>query len=351
MISQAYPWSGLTHGMTRELVGRLSPREAAHVIGEKLTSGRREGRGSDGQVLPLVLDALEALAWWLRSKKRLVGVSYAAQEILVDVSEMRQRAGYTAVRWNDLPVPGSALYDRPLMLHFEGEDKHKIPGFYAFIQSVGDLFAPRLRFLLWWRSKSYEKTVQDDVAVWIPYFEEGCDVPFLVTQDWWESFWSEGRKISAASLAFIMAANTLAALNTEHEVPLLRQQREGDRKRICGGVRGVSSYDLDISGLFVWKKKYIDQWNKERENGDEHEARPHGPPTLHHVEEHEVTYWVLSEHLRPGEVTFGTKVGTSGATLYAVRRQRAAHARGGLGVRPEESRIRVGPDDIDTKRS
>lgn len=354
MLGQKYPWEGMTHGAGQALLGKDPPGVAAEKVARALMQ-----RLPDREVpFQNVAHPLEALAWWLRSReRRLIQISPDAQDLLLQVSDERVRAGLSALRWNDIPNPGSPYYDRPLMLFFEGGTmgvhKQRLMPVFVFIQAIGSLFAEKLRYQAWFPSVEKADAGSDgqrrvvDVHLWLPF----TGTRFEIERSWWESqdpvdIWKDenGKDL----IMFWLAANTLAALNSEQTIPILRQRRSGQkRKATVGQVRGVTSFDLDLTGLFAWRKAYLNSPEIQRARGEYPNHR--APPVLHQVDEHKAIYWVREEHVHEGEQVHATKTTEKGTTLCAVFRKKAGYARG-EGIVPTRERLRVGFDDLDTRK-
>lgn len=350
IVEQKYPWDGFPPKFIHGLLGAEPADVAAKNVALAMIRHTKVQVREGDEVG--VEKPLEAIARWLRSKdRRLIQVSPEAQDLLIQVSETREQAGFSAVRWNDIPNPGSPYYDRPLMLYFEGgsltsTSKPMLP-LFVFIQSVGQLFAEKLLFQCWYPNIEHRPFRGGllKVQIWLPF----TGTRFVIDRHWWEQNGEAALDVNYDLIMFWLAANTLAALSSEQRIPILRQRRGGkSRKVTAGNVRGVSSFELDLTGLFAWRKAYINSPDLHRATNVEYPDH-RASPVLHYVEEHYATYWVREANVQEGEVVLETHITEQGVTLCAVRRKKVSHARG-EGIEPMRERMRVGLDDLDTRK-
>lgn len=365
MISQKYPWTGLKFELLRLLTGgEDTPEEAAR---RAFSAVQRSARGE--KVTETYINMMGAIARWLRDGKRIIHVSAQAQLVLEQALSYLVAEGHDPLRWRDVPNPGNYWHNKPVMFYFEPatigtpEDPIELGPMVSFAQSTGELFDERVRFASWTMySNSHDGVPLPGKydMLWLPSMLSG--LPPEITPKWWKDmaipvqvFGRFGELVgghTAEDMGLVhqvmLTMLCLTALASEERIPVLRKRQEGKRpsRRMRAGRVNMVNYDLDESGLFVWRKRYITD-----RTGSEPVSYPDGrsTPTMHRVRRHQVLKWVLPEHVKEGETVVEHKTREDGTLLCGVMRWRRASVRG-EGLAEDHGRFRAGFDDLDTKK-
>ena len=363
MISQKFPWSGLKFSALKALMsGDDSPEDAALNL---YKSNPAMTPAPEGMV-DLYVNMMGAMSRWLRGGKYVINVSIKAQQVLGQATRHLIESGHDPLRWGNVPNPGNYWFDKPIMFHFEGAKLGNavIDPTVSFAQSIGELFDERVRYCGWTfvaaEQDGYRLPGKHDM-LWLPSGDVGT--PQELTPDWWEGVRkpvhifarfnelvdgrTEGDMVVANQVILTMLC--LTALASEERIPILRKRkgRRGTSRGVRSGRINVMNYDLDESGLFVWRKTYITDQTGQAEPKVYPEERTH--PVLHRVRRHQTLKWVLPENVEEGEAVVERKTRDDGTELHGVMRWRDSFVRGD-GFREEQSRMRVGFDDINVKK-
>lgn len=342
-----YPWTMYKNTYMRALMSGSTPEEGVEAANAVLTGkGFYAFRSHEA-----IQRSNFCLAVWARSGQRVIHVSPAAQVVLEEVLHYLSAENKDPLRWRSVPNPGNPWYDRPLMFYFEplpvSEDRVLEPQ-VTFAQSIGELFDERVRYAHWMRDR-------ERATLWLP--QTSLVYPRIITEAWWETvktpaqvYYRYREFVGGMTLSKIISLHwvnmtmlCLAALSREERIPILRSRRA--RKKSRKSSRGVSpvNFDLDPSGLFVWRREYVVAETGKSEPREYPNDR--NSPSLHHVRGHEVLKWVLPEHVRKNEEVVQTKIREDGQKLCGVMRWRRETVRGNE-MSAKKSRMRVGVDDI-----
>lgn len=342
------PWSFMPPKMVRRLAD--TPVDELDVFSAKWhrDTGRpltKEGSNFDGYTAPEAhspaATTFHALGRWLKSKRRIITVSDAAQDLLMEWD----------LRFDDLPY----VRERPERYgNVFRMDKHLMV--YAEPLAGND---PGITYTIWvdvagvgWSTLVHPITLPP--MAWVNKTDD------LLKKSFPEAFFKDDTgsvfAVDRKKLVHI-ALNAMAAMASDTRILQAgtRKAPRGNRKSRSGAVQGVRRFTLSADGAAMAVKKWHIVHPPPAAEKIKH--KKHSTPELHPVEPHECKVWVNSPKLE--EKVYNTRQRQrtkNGKTVtyfqYLVKRWRGrkdgkkgAYLRGG-NLNTKLAAIVTGVDDI-----
>jgi hypothetical protein len=330
-----YVWSDIPTELIHVLTN-CDPKDAAEV-GEAYCEKRGvQSRLGTGQGEPALL-TFRGMSRWLHSPRRLIDVSTPSVELLQAWEP----------RFDALPMMEDRPWQKGVMFHL-GRGTPSDTLVYAE-PLEGNM--PGIRYVVWSRLSD---------GTWgtsLPKFGTSDD---LDTFYYWDTIVGEKSKLAISPDGTRIpldpirktCVNALAAL-FEDPIVLFGMRQAKTARGTEGKVHRVHRQTLNYDGARLITKRWaeLDAAAKAAEVARvETKSRPHISPCLHTVEPHHWRVWVNA--LQKNETSLETRKRTredgTQFVQYRVSRLRGkdgAYTRGN-GVRPHESRLVTGPDDL-----
>jgi hypothetical protein len=368
-----YPWSHIPQKYQRLLLTAGTPDQAVtRVMNEdRIASAPASRRGAEAQ-----RRLLRSVALWGRSQRRLIRVSEASQETLFNVAVQRASLGLPVCHWNYLSAPGGSMveFGEGIMFQWDGFQSAKANHTITFGSPLGIFLGESLEFV-WWRLDEADDQWWDEgySHVWkivnTPYYMRRMAFEDDVSEairDLQVQAAQEGAPITRAQAAEAvllrprfklvhMSINLIAALhNFHHDVVKVQQKTRAKQRRSLksGDLRSIFQINLDDEGLSTWAQTWcVEMAERESQSGSHGGHSGSGEVSLHKRVGHMCPVWVLRKNVKAHEKVLQTRMGgPNKQTEYCkVNRPRVGCWAGKGKLKANESRIRMGRDDLDVR--